>query len=557
MINFSLKDTIISNFIDGVSKFCNKIFGNLMQKFNMSKENGHHFQNIAILLACYSIVSIFLYPKFNLIIFAKEIFALLCSYGAIFLWFVEKITPQTQHRIALGVTACISPIFFINNSLALAIIEIFCIIFLEFVAFEYIKGVDLFSKEIPVYIICNTKAEVEVAKTFGKKYKILELILLGENVSDKPAGVSSLSSVESIERWLKKIRRIPFFPAPRRFIYMSPKLNANLLGKFLEISSNFSIPFFKGTVNDGSLNVVPVSIHDFERISISSQEKTLLSSVMKGKRVWITYDGRGSIVDLVHAIVLSSPTTDISVLCESEKLANEINLELAMRCYNKSYSIKVMDLNLICQQSAKPDIFFYNLPVKTFDVGDDNLKEAVIKNVIDTEKFISFVQKQKIPFVFVLSSLEALNSNNWVGATQKLGELLVQFADYKSRKLQTKFKVVRLPETPTDLSGLASKIMSSILLNGYVNVDVPKSELQKMHYRKDIISPLIKLVAQSLKEYDPFHSTCSIIPQKGVTQEDVVKLLCNILCIRMDQDIKIADISHFSSFKDLACILSS
>ena len=239
MINFSLKNAIISNFVERVSKFCSKIFGNLHQKFNMSKETAQHLQNIAILLISYSVVSTFLYPKFSLSVFLKEAFALLCSYGAIFLWFIEKITSQTQHKIALGVTACISPMFFLNNSLALAIVEIFCIIFLEFVLFEYIKGVDLFSKEIPVYIICNTKTEVEVAKTFGKKYKILELILLGENVSDKPSGVSSISTTENLEKWLQKISRIPFFPAPRRFIYLSPKLNVNLLNKFLEIYSKF------------------------------------------------------------------------------------------------------------------------------------------------------------------------------------------------------------------------------------------------------------------------------------------------------------------------------
>ena len=541
MINFSLKKMADINFINSITKFFKKIGRRFFPNLDLDEEKKDHLQNAGILIFSYTVVSLLLYPKFSFITYLKELFALICSYAAIFIWFVEETTPQTQHRIAIGVTACISPIFFINNTISVALVEIFLIIFLEFVFFEHLKGVRLFSKEVPIYIICSDISEVEIAQKFTNKYKVLELILLSKNKKEKIHGISTLSSVESIKNWLQKIRRIPFFPIPRRFIYLSSKLDSGLLKQFLEISSQFSIPFFKGVVNDGNLNVVPVSLYDFENISISPQEKTQLSGAFKGKRVWVTYDGRGSCIDLICALEISVPSIDLTILCESEKLANEIDRELNQRYYNKNHRIRVMDLNLMCQQTIRPDILFYNLPIKSFSSRDDNLKEAVIKNVLDTEKLISFAQQIKIPSVFVFSSLEALNSNNWVGATQRLAELLLQFADSKSRKLYTKFKVIRIPETPTDVLGLANKITSSILSNGYVNIDLSETEIQQMYHRKELISPLIKSIVQSLKEHDPFHSVLTLLPENGIDVKELIQMICSVFCLRMECDIKIAN----------------
>ena len=81
MINFSLKDTIISNFIDRISKFCNKVFRNLMQQFNISQENRQHFQNIAILLISYSEIQLnyFCERNFCVAVLLRCNFPLVCG----------------------------------------------------------------------------------------------------------------------------------------------------------------------------------------------------------------------------------------------------------------------------------------------------------------------------------------------------------------------------------------------------------------------------------------------------------------------------------------------
>ena len=62
-----------------------------------------------------------------------------------------------------------------------------------------------------------------------------------------------------------------------------------------------------------------------------------------------------------------------------------------------------------------------------------------------------------------------------------------------------------------------------------------------MYYRKEIISPLIKSVVQSLKESDPFHSVLTILPKKGADLKELIRAVCNILCLRPDHDIKISN----------------
>jgi hypothetical protein len=462
-------------------------------------------------------------------------------------WFAEKITINTRYKVIVGVTTCIIPVIFINNVFSVALVTVFFVIFLEFVLFEYVRGCNLFSSAIPVYVVCDEIGQAHFASGLTDQYRILELILLSDEAhlqNQDNWSISELKSIKDIRKRLTKINIFSFFPTPRRIMYFISKNNKDTLKQLLELSLEFSIPLFKISEEASerlslhcSVSVMPISISDFENVTLRSQEKTALASVLKSKRVWIFYDGRQTILDLICAI--SSVTLiDLTVLCESEALTYEIAEELSKVSSSKNYKIKIASDNIMDLQEIKPDILFYNMPMKSVSSGEDDLKEALIKNVLDTQRIIEFAQQSRIKFVFIMSTMEALNANNWVGATQRLGELLAQYADSNCKKMYSKFRVIRIPECITDRSGIFKRMISSVQSSGSISFSLSEAEV-KRYCREDILMPLIKMIIFALKEHDFFSSVYSIIPRNNIAIDDLIKIICNTFLLRNGEDIKI------------------
>lgn len=490
----------------------------LMEKIDSIPENYvSHIKNIVILILSYGITSLFTYPEFKFYVFLKEIFSLLCAYGAIFFWFMDRIEGETPFRVAVGTTACVAPVLFINNPPMVALVSLLLVILLEFIIFEYIRGCNLFSPLIPVYAICESVQDAEKIEKLSSKYKILELIVLSEQ---RDCRYSSLRALEDLRNWLRKINYLPFYPTPRRLLYLGEKANHDNLIKLLALAEDYAIPLFliKNTF-DNSLAVSPISFGDVEDVTAAPEDSAPLAAALKNKRVWICYDGRGCVLDLIREMSLAD-SISLTIFCETERLMMEAEQELTRQCPNKNYKIKIADINLLPIQGTKPDVFFYCAPIKSFRSGEDNLKEAVVKNVLDTRRLISFAQSSKIPVVFVLSSSRALRINNSIGATLRLGELNVQFADSQSKKMHTKFKIIRIPEEKA--CGMREAALPYTLCNS-VNLDIPEEEAADVCSRKEIITPLIKATAALLKSNDTTSSVYTVTPQNIANFEEYAK----------------------------------
>jgi hypothetical protein len=493
------------------------------------------------------VASAIVYPEFKALRFLKEVFSLLCSYGAVFVWFVERIGEKARIGVAVCVMSCLAPVLFLNNPFGMALVCILLMMMVTFILLEHIRGCRLFSASIPIYVVCGNEEEAKEFLRLSSDRRILEVLVLSSGKC--PNGqISTLKSMDAMCRWLRRINRLPFYPFPRRLMYYSREMDAENFDRLLRLSAEYSIPLFKAVKNtfleqgqsksSAFLNVLPVSFADFEPVNVSPQDRSGLSSVFKGKKIWICYDGRGSILDLLCAISLVNPA-DITLLCESEKLMVEAERELQTRCANANYRLKIFDLDLLPMQEMKPDIFFYNIPIKSLHFGEYHLKETVMKNVLDTQRLIQFAQSSRIPMVFVMSSLGSSRQTNWIWATQRLGELAAQFADYQSRKYFTKFRVVRLPEGTADELGIFGKIMSSISSNGYVNVDFPHTEFTNVHYRQNLLPPLLKIITSGVKAYDSSSGVYTIVPRNKVSLEDLIAKICNLLGLRKGLDVPV------------------
>ncbi|MDR0753714.1 MAG: polysaccharide biosynthesis protein [Holosporaceae bacterium] len=505
MLNFLLKR--IAETAKKIKKLSAESIRKLTEKIDSVPKNYvSHIKNIVILILSYGITSLFIYPEFKFCVFLKETFSLLCSYGAIFFWFMDRIDSETPFRVAVGTTACVAPVVFINHPPMVALMSLFLVIFLEFVLVEYMRGCNLFSPLIPVYAICENIQDAEKIEKLSGEYKILELIVLSEQRDDR---YSSLRTLDNLRNWLRRISYLTFYPMPRKFLYLGEKANHNNLMKLLALAEDYAIPLFlaKSTLGD-SFAVAPVSFNDVEDVAVAPEDSAALAAALKNKRVWICYDGRGCVLDLIQEMSLAN-FINLTIFCETEKLMMEVERELARQCPSKNYKIKIADINLLPVQGAKPDVFFYCTPIKSFCSGENNLKEAVVKNVLDTRRLVDFAQSSKIPVVFILSSSRALHINNSIGATLRLGELNAQFADSQSKKMYTKFKIIRIPEEITEARGMKGNALPP--RNG-ANLDLLEREATDVYSRKEIITPLIKTIVELLKSNDATSSVYTITP---------------------------------------------
>ncbi|MDR3151652.1 MAG: polysaccharide biosynthesis protein [Holosporaceae bacterium] len=516
------------------------------RNINLTKEQIHGFYDVSLLLLSYIVVSLLIYPDQNLKKFFTEIFSLLCIYGAISLWLAEKIPENSsgKFRFMLCATVCVAPVLFVNNTVSVSLTALLFIILIEFVMLEYIGGHRLFDNGIPAYIICENMHDLQQIIDFGGGHKILELIVLSEEFAprNKNKKVSTLESLDDVRGWLSKINRLAFFPIPRRLLYFSKKINCNTLANLMALSAEFSIPLFKVVANASekpcTVTVAPICLADFETVSVTAQEKSVLTTVFKNATVWICYDGRDVVLDIIYAVSFAS-SVNLTILCENEMLLADAEQKLKSLCPGKNYNLKITSLDMLCSCNSKPDILFYNMPVKLVSGSENNLKEAVIKNILETNKLIEFAHRTRLSHVVILSNLESLNASNWIGATQRIGELMAQFADSRSRKLHTKFRIIRIPNSATDRVGIFGQMIRSLESSGRIDLKSPDSALTKIYYRKDILPLAIKMIGHSMKEYDFSSSVYTLMPKDNVLLDDLVEIVCHLFCLRKETDVRI------------------
>lgn len=616
-----------------------------------------HALNILLIILPYFVVSYLIYSEFSWRQSLQEVFSLLCIYAAIpfcFNDYIEfgnrafagasekkSILPSSFskayfYRLIIGVTACSAPIFFFNNTLAVAIIEICFVIFVEFICIEYMSGCSLFSSKIPVYLVCDDLNDLElVEKGLRNKYKLLDSIIL------RDGGEESIEAIfAKLRRKLRNANSFAFFPYPRRIFYFSSALlyssvpygagkrkknpdskrkgadsvavaaaeenyadiaasnvaasNINgsniaaskivpgdlIVSNLLDISTRFSVPLFKlkyteDAVRGDSFNILPYSIADVDAVSVSPQEKAMISDVFKDKSVWIFYDGRRCVLELIR---LLSDIANLTIFCTSEGLMREMEAEFGNafedaqhiaqirgRLSRNTHKIKIADKSIFLSTDSKPEILFFNPSLLHLDSSEANLKEAVVKNAIDVSEIANAALKLNVKFVFFLSTMEAFETKNWIGATQRLGELYIQ--SISNRKSQTKFRIMRLPYSITDPSSLFDKAEEAIKNDSIraatsfesadfkaedaaqrvreENLDSLLERENRYYYNTDaIFHPFLKLIAYTLRDTYILPDIYSIFPQSAPRNfNDVAEIACKLRGIRPNEDAGVVRIA--------------
>ncbi|MBE6446963.1 MAG: hypothetical protein E7015_00520 [Alphaproteobacteria bacterium] len=520
-------------------KFCqrydtyNRFFDKIPQNYRC------HAINIFIIIISYSVCSLWLYPKFSLILYFKEVFSILCIYGAIFCWFMDKISQNSTMRICVALTACLAPVFFMNNSFGVAITMLLLFLATEYVVFQYVRGVPLFSDSVPVYIVCETFDDLEKVSSLCDRYKVLESIVLSKSKSIRVSGISSLAM---LEQRLNKCNLIPFIPSPRCILYHASVPNVSNMVELIKLSNHYSISLRRIVVDikSNECRIMPLISRSMRKWTLAPSDKNALVHLFKGKNIWICFDGRVVVKNLIVTLGEIS-IANLTVICDSESLVSEIRSALSKS--TKCIHIKVAELSVLLQNETTPDFLFYNLPIKSLYFNEEHLKESFIKNVLDTNSFIKLVQEYKIPCVYALSSAEATNANNWTGATQRFGELLLQYADFYHRKNISKFKVIRLPGAIEDGFNIKDEIINSLLSDGCIRLSASESELTKLFNEDEIFPLLVKSVVHAFKT-GKSAEVITLLPNKKADVDSFISEICSEFGLKKDIEVPVFYGSH-------------
>jgi len=476
-----------------------------------------HITNLFVLISAYMLVSLFMYPDLKFIVFIKEIFALICAYFAITLWFMDQTKKQFPIKTIIGVTACIAPVFFMNNNFSVALICVILLIICEFIIFEHIRGCHLFSNKTPAYIICET--EEDINKNLLSDFKVLKYIVLSETNSVK---FSSINSIDTLDRWLERINRFAFFPIPSRLIYLAKTPNADHQQQLLELSIKYSIKAFNAKIKseekDGKISQF-LALTSLRNDTLFTGDKTQLATIFKNKKICICFDGHNCLFDLIVSFS-AVQSINLTIVCWSEHIAVNLIQKLSVLHPEKSFNVKVVSFDNFIAQENKIDVLFYNMPINSSYCEESNQKEAIIGNVTQTQKLIQFAQQNHINDVFIFSSIKAFNANTWIGATQRLGELFAQFASTKFRKMASKFHVIRTPEYLTSSIEFFGDAIKQIKNNGHIIIN--NTAIPVLQNGREVYALIIKAINISMKNDDFLSSVLTVSTKKQYSIDDAI-----------------------------------
>ena len=176
-----------------------------------------------------------------------------------------------------------------------------------------------------------------------------------------------------------------------------------------------------------------------------SLDCSLTKNYIKGKTILVTGGGGSIGSELCRQIATYSPKKLI-ILDIYENNAYDIQQEL-VRTYDDKLNMEVeiasvRDKNKLSQifKSKKIDIVFHAAAHKHVPLMEKNPEEAIKNNVIGTYNVVQAAHEYKVGKFILISTDKAVNPTNIMGATKRIGEMIIQAYN---RQSETDFVAVR------------------------------------------------------------------------------------------------------------------
>jgi FlaA1/EpsC-like NDP-sugar epimerase len=221
-----------------------------------------------------------------------------------------------------------------------------------------------------------------------------------------------------------------------------------------------------------------INIDDLLGRSVFQLEKHLeeVSSVYRGKRILVTGAGGSIGSELCRQLVAMGPL-EIVLLDKDENSIFEIDNDLRARG-SRGVTVHPVIANImnadrlrVLFEKYQPQIVFHAAAHKHVPLMEYNVTEAILNNVMGTNNLIDTARLSGVERFIFISTDKAVNPTSVMGATKKIGEVIVQEV---AKTNNTKFSCVRFGNVIGSRGSVIPFFQKQIARGGPVTVTHPE-----------------------------------------------------------------------------------
>jgi FlaA1/EpsC-like NDP-sugar epimerase len=178
----------------------------------------------------------------------------------------------------------------------------------------------------------------------------------------------------------------------------------------------------------------------------------------------------------------------------------------------------------------KPDIIFHSAAYKHVPLMEEFIDEAIETNIFGTLNIVELADKYKVDKFIFISTDKAVNPKSIMGATKRIGELIV---NYYSEFSNTKYMIVRFGNVLGSSGSVIPIFIKQIEKGVPITITDPKMERYFM-----TISEAVKLILQA-SSIGNGGEIFVLDMGKPIKIIDIAKALIRIYGYEPEKDIKI------------------
>jgi len=289
----------------------------------------------------------------------------------------------------------------------------------------------------------------------------------------------------------KRIHGVPVFGAADRLphilnegaveeiIVAFARADGDLLKRLIRQCREFDVrcrivPGMADVIDGGDI-VKNIDIADLMRRPKRDLDKGMVTNFLRGKRVLIT-GAAGSIGSEIFKQVLSYNPDAVAAIDHSEFGLYQLDEAFAdhpskERCFFSLVDIKCEELLKSAFDSFKPDVVFHAAAYKHVPILEQDVSQGVLNNVSGVMNVVNAAKKSGAEEFVLISSDKAVRPTNVMGATKRIGELIVQDAGADG---SMKCMSVRFGNVLASSGSVVPKFMQQIKDGGPVTVTHPE-----------------------------------------------------------------------------------